>query len=189
MSFLSRSTQQHPHMICPACSPKVFCYTSFSDTHTRTRTTLHQEHKTEDPDVTTNTNLSRVPHAHEPTRKQTVTAPAQAEQHCSVRGVVTRATRSRRDAKAMRHQASTRCSALYSSRFSSESEHVLCFSKKCFFQIPARSPPGTSFIGSFVVEYPLICQSLPERVCVASKSAAGEQTRAAQAAAQTTQQQ
>ena len=57
-------------------------------------------------DVTRNTDFWSVPLANEPTRRHSVTAPAQPVQLCRGHGVVTRATRSRRCAQARRHQSS-----------------------------------------------------------------------------------
>ena len=60
----------------PRVLPKVFCH----DMHARVRTTQHQEHRTENPKETTNTNLSREPHAHDATQKQRDTHSVQAAQ-------------------------------------------------------------------------------------------------------------
>ena len=121
MSFLARKhTATLSHNRAPVVStcdmlprflPRVLCHTCYTDTHTRKRTTQHQEHRTEK--SWCNQKHGVVTRA----SRQSITAPAQAVRLCRVHSVVTRATRSRRNEKARRHKASPACSPLYGSRF------------------------------------------------------------------------
>ena len=89
-----------------------------------------------------------MPLANEPTRRHSVTAPAQPVQLCRGHGVVTRATRSRRCAQARRHQSSTSCSASCVSRFFPKAIKNCASPRKLLPSNPARSLSVASLFGS-----------------------------------------
>ena len=72
-----------------------------------------------------------------------------------VQGVVTRATRRRRHAKAKRHQSSTGCLALHGSSFSPDGDRTYCACRRMLLSNPGRLRQMSLSFDSSVVDFPM----------------------------------